>query len=58
MKTDKKDNRTLSIAIIGTAIIAAILILGTFLLGNKAGNDTKSAVRNVSLLYLSELAGR
>ncbi|MCR5155476.1 MAG: response regulator, partial [Butyrivibrio sp.] len=32
--------------------------MGTFLLGNIAGNDTKSAVRNVSLLYLSELAGR
>ena len=58
MKTGKKDNKLLSTAIIGSAIIAAILILGTFLLGNKAGNDTKSAVRNVSLLYLSELAGR
>ena len=58
MKTGKKDNKLLSTAIIGSAIIAAILILSTFLLGNKAGNDTKSAVRNVSLLYLSELAGR
>ncbi|MBO5623589.1 MAG: response regulator [Butyrivibrio sp.] len=58
MKTDKKGNKILSIAISGTAIIAAILVLGTFMLGNKAGNDTKSVVRNVSLLYLSELAGR
>jgi len=58
MKNNKNSTRTLSIAIIGSAIIAAILILGTFLLGNLAGKDTKTAVRNVSLLYLSELAGR
>lgn len=58
MKNDKKGNKTLSIAIIGCAIIVAILTLGTFALGNKAGSDTKNAVRNVSLLYLSELAER
>ncbi len=58
MKTDKKDNKTLSIAVIGCALIAAILILGTIALGNKAGDDTGAAVRNVSLLYLGELAER
>ncbi|MCR5402961.1 MAG: hypothetical protein K6E91_03970 [Butyrivibrio sp.] len=58
MKTDNKNNKVLSTVIIGCAIIAFILILGTFLLGRKAGNDTKAAVRNVSLMYLSELAER
>lgn len=53
-----KKKKMLSTAIIGCAIIAAILIIGTFTLGNKAGSDTEDAVRNVSLLYLSELAGR
>ena len=58
MKTKKNDNSILSTAIIGCAIVAVILTLGTFTLGNEAGNATQSAVRNVSLLYLSELAGR
>lgn len=47
-----------SIAVIGCLVIAVILIIGTFTVGRTAGNDTKDAVRNVSLLYLSELAGR
>ena len=46
------------IAAIGCVIIAVILTIGTLGLGRIAGNDTKAAVRNVSLLYLSELAGR
>lgn len=48
----------ISIAVIGFLFIAVILIIGTFSVGRIAGNDTKEAVRNVSLLYLSELAGR
>ncbi len=59
MKTEgKKGNKILSTSIIGCLIVALILIVGTFNLGQKAGKDTRVAVRNVSLLYLSELAGR
>ena len=59
MKT-KGDHRFNSISIIvpGCLIVAVILTIGTFALGRVANNDTKEAVRNVSLLYLSELAGR
>ena len=35
-----------------------ILVFGTIWMGNVARNDTESAVRSVSLLYLDELAGR
>ena len=35
-----------------------IMIFGTILLGKFASRDTGAAVRNVSLLYLDELAGR
>ena len=45
-------------AIIGSVIVALILIVGTFWSGKSASNDTEKAVRNVSLLYLDELAGR
>jgi HPt (histidine-containing phosphotransfer) domain-containing protein len=55
---DKKSNPILSTTIIGTLIVAIILTVGTFTLGNIATKDTQEAVRNVSLLYLSELAGR
>lgn len=51
-------NKSFSIAAIGGLIIAVILTIGTFGLGRIADHDTKEAVRNVSLLYLSELAGR
>ena len=58
-----KNNETkhlniLSTAVIGCMIIAIILTAGTFSLGRTADHDTKEAVRNVSLLYLSELATR
>ena len=59
MKTEKKNRiNIISITALGGIIIAVILIFGTYGLGRIAGNDTKAAVRNVSLLYLSELAGR
>ena len=59
MKTEKKNRlNSISIAAVGCFIIAVILTIGTFGLGRVAGNGTKVAVRNVSLLYLSELAGR
>ena len=57
MKNEKIGN-VISVAIIGCLIVAIILILGTFQLGKVADDDTQDAVRNVSLLYLSELAGR
>ncbi len=59
MKTEGEHKfNTLSIAALGCLIVALILIIGTFALGRVANNDTKEAVSNVSLLYLSELAGR
>ena len=57
MKNERIGN-VIKVAIIGCLIVAIILILGTFQLGKVADNDTQEAVRNVSLLYLSELAGR
>jgi len=54
----EKSRNTLWIAVIGGVIVAAILIVGTFLLGQSASHDTDAAVRSVSLLYLDELAGR
>ncbi|MBQ3790515.1 MAG: hypothetical protein II800_06250, partial [Lachnospiraceae bacterium] len=48
----------LTLAILGGAVIAVILLIGTISLGRIADRDTRVAVRNVSLLYLSELAGR
>ena len=59
MKTEKEHKvNSVSIAAMGCFIVAIILIIGTFALGRVANNDTKEAVKNVSLLYLSELAGR
>ncbi len=52
----KKD--VMKAAIIGSVIVAFILIIGTFWSGNSASSDTENAVRTVSLLYLDELAGR
>ena len=45
-------------AVIGSLLIAAILILGTLWTGQKAKHDTERAVGSVSRLYLDELAGR
>ncbi|MBR2671199.1 MAG: response regulator [Oscillospiraceae bacterium] len=45
-------------ALIGGGILLAILVFGTMWMGHSARNDTESAVRSVSLLYLDELAGR
>ena len=57
MDTGKKRN-TARIAIIGSLIVAFILVLGTVWMGQRAKRDTEAAVRSVSLLYLDELAGR
>ncbi|MBP3267569.1 MAG: hypothetical protein J6M07_04510, partial [Ruminococcus sp.] len=53
-----KNKTGLYIAVTGSLLIAAILILGTYWSGQKAQQDTESAVTSVSKLYLDELAGR
>lgn len=53
-----KSNRTATIAVVGSIILAVILVLGTVWMGYNAKKDTEEAVRSVSLLYLDELAGR
>ncbi|EGC02317.1 hybrid sensor histidine kinase/response regulator [Ruminococcus albus] len=50
-----KNKTGLYAAVIGSLMIAAILILGTYWSGQKAQQDT---VTSVSKLYLDELAGR
>ncbi|MBQ7607742.1 MAG: response regulator [Desulfovibrionaceae bacterium] len=45
-------------AIIGSILIAIILVLGTFWTGHNASRDTEQAVHAVSLLYLGELSER
>ena len=57
MDTGRK-NRTTSIVVAGCIFVAAILILGTILVGRSAQKDTVEAARSVSELYLDELAGR
>ena len=53
-----RKNYTATIAIIGSLILAIILVEGTMWMGARARRDTEEAVRSVSLLYLDELAGR
>ena len=48
----------MAVALVGSVIVALILILGTIWSGRSARHDTERAVRNVSLLYLGELADR
>ena len=55
--TDRQKGITLASAI-GGIILVFILVFGTMWMGSNARNDTESAVRSVSLLYLDELAGR
>ncbi len=57
MKTSRK-NSLAPIAITGIIIVSLILIIGTIWTGRSAKEGTQTAVRNVSLLYLDELAGR
>ena len=57
MKTAGKTH-TPQIVIIGSLLLALILVSGTIWMGHSAKKDTEEAVRSVSLLYLDELAGR
>ena len=55
---NKERKSIMPILIIGSVIVAGVLVVGTLMTGRSASNDTGTAVRNVSLLYLEELAGR
>ena len=55
---NSKRKGTILAAFLGGAVLVCILVFGTIWSGNTARNDTESAVRSVSLLYLDELAGR
>ena len=55
---NRNGNRTALIAVIGSIILAFVLVIGTVLMGSQAHRDTSEAARSVSLLYLDELAGR
>ena len=57
METGKK-RKTRTIVVTGGIIVALILVLGTLWTGQSARRDTERAARNVSLMYLNELAGR
>lgn len=48
----------MTLIVAGGIVVAMILIVGTIWTGRSASHDTQQAVRNVSLLYLDELAGR
>ena len=52
------DKRTVSVAIVGSAIIAALLILSTLWINRSEQSGTSEAVHSVSELYLRELTDR
>jgi signal transduction histidine kinase/CheY-like chemotaxis protein len=54
----KKRIGIVGIATIVGPIIAIILVLGTIFTGRHASGDTEKAVRNVTLLFMDELANR
>ena len=56
MKTQNR--KFLMILVVVGLLVALVLSVGTFWSGKSAKKDTETAVRNVSLLYLDELAGR
>lgn len=53
-----RNNRAIKIAIIGSILIALILVVSTLWMVQTAKRDNEIAVKTVSLLYLDELAGR
>ena len=55
---NERSNWMMKAAIAGVAVIAAILVFGTWWTGQNAKQATEDAVRSVSLFYLDELAGR
>ena len=57
MRTEQK-SVIMREALIVSAIVALILVIGTYWTGRSASEDTREAVHTVSLFYLDELAGR
>ena len=55
---DSANRLTTQVAVIGSLVLALVLVAGTIWMGQHAKRDTEEAVRSVSLLYLDELAGR
>ncbi len=45
-------------AVIGSVIVALMLVIGTIWMGKAAGEDTEEAVHRVGLFYLDEMAER
>ena len=56
--TNNRARRTVSVAIVGGAIIATLLILSTLWMNRSENNGTNEAVHSVSELYLRELTDR
>jgi hypothetical protein len=54
----RKQGSIMQVAVAGIVVAAIILIAGAFWVGKSASEDTEKAVRNMSLLYLNELAER
>ena len=57
-KKDIKKDRKVRPVIIGTLLVALVMLLSTFWTGRAANDSMEEAVRSVSLMYLDELAGR
>ena len=55
---ERRKKRTVWLVTLCGVAAAVLLVLGTLWVGLGARNDTDRAVREVSLLYLDELAGR
>ena len=55
---DKKRGQTISLAIVGGAIIAVLLTLSTLWINQRTQSDTKTTVHSVSEIYLRELTDR
>ena len=54
----KESGRTISVAIIGGAVIAVLLIVSTLWINHRGQSDTSDAVHSVSEMYLRELTDR
>ena len=55
---NKKKNAGILAAVISIIALGLVFIAGTVIMGQNSRKDTERAVRSVSMLYLSELAGR
>ena len=58
MKNRSQAGFVAKVAVAAVAVVAAILVLGTWWVGQSAQQATDEAVKAVSMFYLDELAGR